>query len=243
MSGASGKGGVNESLYLKICEEIAEATLKSGRYPQDVKLVAITKGRSWDEAMSLYQQGQRCFGESRLAEALEKQVQAANDNINDCEWHLIGSLQNNKVRKAINHFSMNHFSLIHSVDTLKLAKKISECSVEAGIITNVLLQANCSGEETKHGFTPEEWMLAAEEVFNLPAISIQGLMTMASFPPQESTARQAFTRLRALKDSLQAIAGERALLRELSMGMSNDYKWAIEEGSTLIRIGSALFKS
>lgn len=238
MKEVSGKDKEIKSLYLKICEEIADAALKSGRHPQDVKLVAVTKGRSFDEVMSLYQEGGRCFGESRFAEVLEKKLQATNANITDCEWHLIGSLQNNKVRKAI-----NHFSLIHSVDTLKLAKKISECSIEAGIITNVLLQANCSGEQTKHGFTPEEWLIAAEEVFNLPAISIQGLMTMASFPPKESTAREAFTTLRTLRDSLQLIAGERALLKELSMGMSSDYKWAIEEGSTIVRVGRGLFKS
>ena len=132
--------------YIRICEEISEAAIRSGREPKEVALVAVTKGVPWEQAAGLYHQGQRDFGENRLQEAFDKQNMAPAD----CRWHFIGSLQSNKVRKVI-----GKFVLVHSVDTIELARKLSLCSQEAGVVTSILLQVNTSGEKSKHGMKVE----------------------------------------------------------------------------------------
>lgn len=220
---------MNGDRYRRVRDEIAEAAIQSGRNPEAVSLVAVTKEVSWDLAAPLYDLGQRDFGENRVAQALEKRVIAPED----CRWHLIGTLQTNKVRKAI-----GCFALIHSVDTVSLARKLSQCSQEIGMITPILLQANTSGELTKHGLTAQQWREAFDEVCGLPALSIEGLMTIAPLGSAEREARECFATLRALRESLKT--RERPLA-QLSMGMSGDFKWAIAEGATIVRIGTALF--
>ncbi len=207
------------------------------RYPQiqtkispSVTLVVVTKGRSYEEVYSAYEEGARHFGENRVPEALEKISQLPSD----IHWHFIGSLQKNKVRKVL-----GHFDLIHSVDSLELAKKISEVSEEMGRTTSILLQANTSGEEAKHGYAPEQWISDFKALLRLPSLDVQGLMTMAPLTEDEDTIRRCFAGLRSLRDSLQDSFGRS--LPHLSMGMSNDYRIAIEEGATLVRIGSAIF--
>ncbi len=134
---------------------------------------------------------------------------------------------------------IGHFTLIHSVDTPRLAEKISNASVERGVVTSVLLEANTSGEAAKSGLSPEEWKQEYGRLLDLEGIKISGLMTMAPLTDDEDVVRNCFSKLRHLRDQLQEIGGE---LPTLSMGMSRDYPIAIEEGATLLRIGSAIFE-
>ena len=220
--------------YQKILHEIAAAATNCGRDPASITLIAVTKQVDWQTASTLYAQGQRNFGENRIDEVLIKKTLAPQD----CQWHFIGNLQKNKVRKIV-----GEFAFVHSVDTLDLAEKISAVSLENDLVTPILLQANTSGEVSKSGFNPEEWKECFEKVLALNGVSVKGLMTMAPFTNDEEIIRRCFRGLRTLRDELQLIAGDRANLSELSMGMSHDFKIAIEEGATMVRIGTALFSS
>lgn len=216
--------------YRLLLEEIAAIARASGRSPEEITLVAVTKDYPWSHIQPAYDSGCRDFGESRLQEALPK-IHAAPSDI---RWHFIGTLQKNKVRKAI-----GNFVLIHSVDTPELAKKISECSQEANLVTPLLLQVNTSGEATKHGFSEEQWQPHLENLFDLPQCRIEGLMTIAPFVEDEKIIRSCFASLRQMRDRLVSTLD--SPLPYLSMGMSHDYRIAIEEGATLLRIGKALF--
>lgn len=222
------------SNYQAICHDIALAAQKSGRNPADVSLVAVTKHMEWKIVKNLYDHGQRDFGENRVMDALQKQQIAPGD----CHWHFIGHLQSNKLRKIL-----GKFALIHSIDSWDLAEKLSQLSVEAGLITSVLLQANTSGEPSKQGATPAEWKRHFEKIHCLKGLSIKGLMTMAPMAGDEKMIRQCFAGLRHLRDELNKQVDDQAKLHHLSMGMSGDFKIAIEEGATLVRIGTALFSS
>jgi pyridoxal phosphate enzyme (YggS family) len=214
--------------YDRLRSEVAHAAEMSGRDPNDVQIVAVTKGVAWKDVLPLYQLGHRDFGENRVAEALAKQAEAPPD----CLWHFIGTLQMNKVRKVV-----GKFTLIHSVDSVALAQKLSEVSVEMGVVTSILLQVNISGETTKHGLSAEQWKTAFDEVLALPGLKIKGLMTMAPAEGDEQVVRNCFKGLRLLRDELR----EKCPMDQLSMGMSGDFRLAIEEGATMIRVGSALF--
>ena len=218
--------------YRRVRHEMATAAQRCGRNPSEIELVAVTKYVGWQEAAILYEEGQRDFGESRLPDALEKRAQAPSD----CCWHFIGTLQSKKVRKVI-----ENFTLIHSVDTPELAHKIALCSQELGVITPILLQANTSGELSKHGLSQEAWKSAFDGVLELDGVSVQGLMSMAPLVEDECCIRNCFAALYRLRGELAMMAGERACLRHLSMGMSHDFPLAIAEGATMVRIGSALF--
>lgn len=211
-----------KSNYLNLIKEI----------PPKVTLVAVSKGFSWENVKPAYDAGCRNFGENRIQEALPKIEEAPKD----IQWHFIGPLQLNKVRKAI-----GRFVLIHSVDDPKLAKKISECSLEVNLVTSILLQVNTSGEESKQGLSPTEWREAFKEVKDLPGISIRGLMTIAPLTEDKERIRSCFADLRLFRDEL--VDDYKISLPDLSMGMSHDYHLAIEEGATLLRIGSQIFKS
>lgn len=217
-------------MYSEICKEIMDTARKCGRDLGEITLVAVTKQVDWQAALSLYQLGQRDFGESRIPEALMKK----NSLPNDCRWHFIGKLQSNKVRKAV-----GAFSLIHSIDSYSLAETVSQVSRELGCTTSILLQANTSGEASKQGLSPKEWQKCFQEVLTLPGIAVQGLMTMAPLDADEEEIRASFRKLRQLRDEMNGTYA--AGLRHLSMGMSRDFKIAIEEGATLLRIGSALY--
>jgi len=216
--------------YQKVQSTIAEVAHSCGRNPSDVKLVAVTKNHSIDQIKEAYQAGCRSFGESRWQEAEEKIKQLPID----CEWHFIGSLQKNKVIKVL-----PHFSLIHSVSDLSLATKISELSQEN---TSILLQVNVTGETTKHGLSSEEWSKSLEVLNGLPNLTLRGLMTMAPFTQDEKVIRTSFRKLYELLQKWRGEMRDPESFTELSMGMSNDYPIAIEEGATLIRVGSALFE-
>lgn len=213
---------------------IQEKSLACGREPQEVSLVVVTKTHSVNSISSLYQRGIRDFGESRLQEVVEKIPCLPID----CRWHFIGKLQGNKVAKAI-----PLFHLIHSVDSLKLAKQISEVSQDKGVTTSILLQVNTSGEKSKQGLPPDEWESVLDEMNALTHLKIEGLMTMAPLVEDKECIRQCFRSLSELRDKWKQRMRDPSVFYHLSMGMSHDYLIAIEEGATIVRIGSAIFGS
>jgi len=218
--------------YNALCTAIKEQALAVGRKPTDVQLVVVTKNHPWEQIAALYDAGQRLFGESRPQEFFEKFAAAPSD----VQWHFIGHLQKNKVRKMA---GLCH--LIHSVDTFELAHKISVCNRELGIEKcPILLQVNTSQEQSKQGVSMREGMALYEKLLALPTIDVQGLMTMAPHSDDERGVRSCFARLREFRETLsKAYASP---LPHLSMGMSNDYLWAIAEGATIVRVGTFIFK-
>jgi len=223
---------VNMHPYNTVKTRIDTLAHRCGRNPQDIKLVAVSKSCSVDDIQAAYDAGCRDFGESRIQEALEKQPHLPID----IHWHLIGTLQKNKVNKAV-----ESFGLIHSVDSVVLAQKTSEESQRRGVTTSILLQVNVSGEVSKHGLSPSEWREALERVNSLPFLEVRGLMTMAPFVEDEEIVRSCFHQLFQLRDEFKQRVVQPALFTELSMGMSHDYPIAIEEGATILRIGTAIF--
>jgi pyridoxal phosphate enzyme (YggS family) len=195
-----------------------------------VRLVAVSKKQPPAAVRELAESGQQIFAESRVQEALVKIPQCPGR----LEWHFIGHLQKNKIRKAL-----PHFSLFHGVDSLELAEDLQRIAAEEGQRPGVLLEVNTSGEASKFGFQPDQLVAQLEDLLELPRLEIRGLMTMAPVVSKAEMARPFFARLRELRDRLEESCGVK--LPELSMGMSSDYEAAILEGATLIRVGTALF--
>lgn len=220
-----------EDQLAEIREKIAAAEKKAGRAAGSVALLAVSKTFPVSDIMHAYEDGQRLFGENRLQEAMEKMPAMPAD----CEWHLIGPLQRNKVRKALEQ----GFTLIEAVDSRKLAEAISRIAGELGVTARILIEVNVDGEESKHGFTPaglqEEWAALTA----LPHLEIRGLMCIPAPTESPEGARPAFATLRTLAETLRARGP--LPLPELSMGMSHDYAVAVEEGATIVRVGSAIF--
>lgn len=211
-------------------EEIDAAALRAGREPEDVRLVAVSKTHPASAVEAAAAAGQLVFGESRVQEAREK-IPACPPGL---EWHFIGHLQRNKVRQAL-----PLFSFFHSIDSAALAEAIDRIAGETGREVEGLLEANVSGEETKHGFSPDRLREQFAALARLPHLRIRGLMTMAPYGEHPEDARPFFRALRELRDELQAKHGHP--LPDLSMGMSGDFAPAIGEGATLVRIGSSIF--
>ncbi|MDQ7851171.1 MAG: YggS family pyridoxal phosphate-dependent enzyme [Armatimonadota bacterium] len=211
-------------------QRMQAAAQRSGRRADSVRLVAVTKGVAAArirEAMAL---GVLDFGENRVQEALPK-IAALGPGP---RWHLVGHLQRNKVRRAV-----EAFALIHSLDSLPLAEAISRRAEAAGRWVEVLLQVNVAGEPRKHGFAPAEVPQAVRHIAGLPALILRGLMTIAPLEADPQRVRPVFRRLRELRDALRV---QWPGLEELSMGMSDDFEVAIEEGATLVRVGRAIFR-
>ena len=213
-----------------IREQIAAAAEKSGRHPSDIRLVAVCKTHPAGAVAAAVAAGQRVFGESRVQEAREK-IPACPPGL---DWHFIGHLQKNKVRQAL-----PLFSFFHSIDSPVLAQAIDRIAGETGKPVEGLLEVNISGEETKHGFTPDELRKEFAALAKLPHLRIRGLMTMAPYSDNPEDARPVFRALGELRDELQS--SHNHPLPELSMGMSGDFEPAIEEGATLVRVGSSIF--
>ena len=219
---------------------VAAAARQAGRDPADVTLVAVSKTHAAEQVAAAAACGLKLFGENRLEEALPK-MQALADRPG-LVWHMLGHLQSRKARDA----ALAGFGLIHSVDTVKLAQRLSRSAAEAGRRLDVLLECNVSGELSKAGFRaddPAQWetlLLELERVAALPGLSVRGLMTMAPIVVQPAQARPYFARLRSLRDFL-ARRGPGDAWQELSMGMTDDFEAAIAEGATLVRIGRAIF--
>ena len=220
-----------EDQLQEIRANIAAAEKRAGRAPGSATLLAVSKTFPVSDIMHAYDDGQRLFGENRLQEAQEK-IPAMPA---DCVWHIIGPLQRNKVRKALEA----GVALLEAVDSRKLAEAISRIAGELGMIAAILLEVNIDGEESKHGFTPEELQQEWDALTSLPNLDIRGLMCIPAPTEAPEGARPAFAALRQLAEQLRARGP--LPLPELSMGMSHDYAIAVEEGATIVRVGSAIF--
>jgi PLP dependent protein len=211
----------------RVEQRLAAACARAGRPRSSVTLVAVTKTVSVDVAAELVALGVRDLGENRPQELWRKA-----EALTGVRWHLIGHLQRNKIDRTL---PLVH--RIHSVDSLRLLEAIDT----AGPV-DVMLEFNCSGEASKGGFASSETAALGGALRNLKRVRVVGLMTMAALEDDPERCRPTFQTLRALRDELQRHAGDRHRLTELSMGMSNDFEVAIEEGATLVRIGTALFE-
>lgn len=218
----------------EVREAIAGACRRAGRSPDSVELIAVTKYAEWSWVEELIELGACQLGESRPQQLIERNALLKPGQRVD--WHLIGHLQRNKVRPILPLVSR-----IHSVDSLKLAKRIELLAAELELSPKVLLEVNLSREPAKDGFSPEELESAWETLCNQSHLQITGLMTMAPDTSDERILRGVFRELRELRDRLVSRSDGERKLPELSMGMSGDFELAIEEGATHIRIGSRLF--
>ncbi|TGU71704.1 YggS family pyridoxal phosphate-dependent enzyme [Geomonas terrae] len=224
-------GEITENLKA-IEGRMAQAALRAGRDPKEVRLVAVSKTKPAAAIAEAYSCGQRIFGENYVQELVGK-VDELPEGI--C-WHFIGNLQSNKVRQIA-----GKVELIHSVDRASLAKEIDRQWGALGRVCEILIQVNISREETKGGTSSEELIDLVREVAQLPHVKIVGLMTMPPFFDEPELARPFFRKLRELSEEVAGARIEGVEMRELSMGMSGDFEAAIEEGATLVRVGSALF--
>lgn len=223
---------------------IADACARSGRTPSDVTLIAISKTHPAAAVFQAAQAGVQHFGENRVEEAETKLPSVRALTSDALTWHMVGHLQSRKARDALLLFDM-----IHSVDTLKLAEKLSRAASEREKRIDVLLEINISGEDSKYGISAAGWERDAQvrlAVFNsmreiamLPGLRVRGLMTMAPIVSTMETARPVFTGLRAFRDAAQSELG--LALPDLSMGMTDDFPVAVEEGATMVRVGRAIF--
>ena len=210
---------------------IAAACERSGRSPDDVEIVAVTKTHGAEVVKEAWDAGLRIVGENKVQEAAWKKPAS----VSGPQWHLIGHLQSNKVRHAL-----ELFDFIHSVDSVKLADRINFIADELGATPHVLLEVNVSGEKSKSGMSPDEVQPTIEHIMeSCPRITVEGLMTMAPFSDNPEDARPYFRRLRELRDEVQDRLG--VGLPRLSMGMSGDYEVAVEDGATWVRLGTVLF--
>lgn len=216
-------GDVAHNINL-IRQRIRAAAEGVGRQPEGIALIAVSKTVDPERIEVALSAGQTLFGESRIQEARAKipLVSAR------AHWHMIGHLQTNKARDAV-----VLFEVIHSVDSVKLAAELNKWAERAGKTQAILLEVNVSGDASKFGLKPEDLKSTVAEINQLPRLEVQGLMTIASFAEEAEKTRPCFRRLRELRDALG--------LRELSMGMTHDFEVAIEEGATLVRIGTAIF--
>lgn len=227
-------------------ERIGEAALRSGRAPEEITLVAVTKMFSADVVVAAHEAGLRHFGENRAREGISKMT-AIEPYVSEDPptWHMIGHIQSRKARRVA-----DHYDYVHSVDRLKIARRLSSYLEEAGRALPVLLECNISGEDSKYGFPLEDWcgdgiqresfVAAVDEILALPGLEVRGLMTMPPYVDDPEEVRSLFASLRALRDLLaeQFPSGQ---WDELSMGMTNDFEVAIEEGATMVRVGRAIF--
>lgn len=218
--------------YLEICQNIADAAKQAGRRAEDITLVAVSKFVDEERIRLAHEAGANVFGESRAQELGEKMPMFEEFG---ADVHFIGQLQTNKVKYVI-----GNASLIQSVDRLELAKEISRLAVKAGITQNVLAEVNIGGEAQKGGIAPDELKDLISVISELPGIRVKGLMCV---PPAvgEEEARMYFASMRRLFEDIASAGIPGVDMRELSMGMSGDYKSAIKEGATMVRVGTAIF--
>ena len=210
-------------------ERLSEAARRAGRDPESVRLLAVSKTKPEAMIREAYAAGQRDFGENYVQEMVTKA--AALSDLSDIRWHLIGPLQRNKAKLVVPVASM-----VHTVDRASLAAELSRRAEAAGRTVRVLLEVNVAGEASKAGCAPEDVAALAEAVRGFPNLALAGLMTIPPDTDDRELARPYFRRLREIKDALGGLS-------ELSMGMSHDFEIAIEEGATIVRVGTAIFGS
>jgi len=214
----------------QVRELMTDAARKSGRTIDQIELVAVSKTHAADKVQEAIEAGQLLFGESRVQEARAK-IPLLPSRL---RWHFIGHLQKNKIRHAL-----PLFELFHGIDSLALAQDMERIAEQEGMRPRVLLEVNVAGEASKHGFSPETLRRDLEAALSLGRLTIEGLMTIPPLAPEAEASRQYFVALRKLRDQLEAEFNVR--LPQLSMGMSGDFPIAIEEGATLVRVGTAIF--
>ena len=226
------------SIAVRLAEvraRIDAAARRAGRDPFSVRLVAVSKTFPLEAVREAYAAGQRDFGENRVQEALEK-IDASADL--DARWHLLGHLQTNKARKAAPAFAM-----IQSVDSVDLLRKLDAAAADSGRAPELLVQVDLAGEATKHGARPDDVPRILEEAERCQAAVVAGLMTLPPIPDTPEDARPWFRQLRDLREEWLRAGVPAGMLKEMSMGMSGDFEVAIQEGATIVRVGTAIFGS
>ena len=221
-----------DEILEEVRANVATACGRAGRDPSEVEIVAVTKTHGPEVVREAWEAGLRIVGENKVQEAAWKQPLS----VSGPEWHLIGHLQKNKVRPAL-----ELFSTFHSVDSIALIDRIQRVAEELGARPNILLEVNMSGERSKDGMRPDDVPAAVEHALACPNLTLEGFMTMAPFVPTDKVeeTRPVFAGLRELRDAMETEFG--ASFPRLSMGMTNDYRVAVEEGATWIRLGTVLF--
>src|SRR5437868_6474123 len=214
----------------RVRAQTTEAAKKSARSPDDIELVAISKTHEAEKVRAAFDAGQQLFGESRVQEARAKIPSLPSA----ARWHFVGRLQRNKVRHAL-----PLFEVFHSVDSIDLARDMNRIAEEEGLRPRVLLEVNVAGEGSKIGFAPENLREQMEALLELPRLTIEGLTTIPPLAPEAEASRKYFAKLRELRDEFAAQF--QVSLSHLSMGMTGDFMVAIEEGATLVRVGTAIF--
>ncbi|HEV3217482.1 MAG TPA: YggS family pyridoxal phosphate-dependent enzyme [Vicinamibacterales bacterium] len=228
--------GLHEEIGARLADvrqRLRQAAARAGRQPDDVRLLAVSKTFSLDHVRAAAAAGQAEFGENRVQEALQKIEGSADLKI---RWHLVGTLQSNKVRKAV-----TAFGAIQSVDSLGLLESIDRAAAEAGSNPQLLVQVDLAGEATKHGAPPEAAKAIVRAGVCCRAARLAGLMTIPPYFDNPEKTRPYFAALRELRATLLAGGLEPESLRELSMGMSHDFEIAVQEGATMVRLGTAIF--
>lgn len=218
--------------YSQVEERIRAACARAGRSRSEVTLIAVSKTKPASMIEEVYSFGQRDFGENKVQELTEKYEVLPED----IRWHLIGHLQRNKVK-----YIVDKACLIHSVDSLRLAETIEEQAAKKGVTVSVLIEVNVAGEESKFGVSVEEAPVLAEKISHLTHLSLCGLMTIAPFVSDPEDNRDIFRRLKKLSVDIEAKNIDNVTMNVLSMGMTNDYEVAVEEGATLVRVGTGIF--
>ena len=222
-------GAIEENLA-RVRQRISEAAQKSNRAGDEVELIAISKTHPAESVREAIQAGQNVFGESRVQEARAKIPELPSA----LRWHFVGHLQKNKIRHAL-----PLFELFHGIDSLAVAQDMQRIAEEEGMQPRILLEVNVAGEASKHGFTPEALRRDLEAILSLGRLTTEGLMAIPPLAPEAEASRHYFVMLRELRDELES--GLNVRLPQLSIGMSGDYLVAIEEGATLVRVGTAIF--
>ena len=213
-------------------EKIQEACKKSGRNREDVTLIAVSKTKPVETLQEAYDLGVRVFGENKVQELTEKY-----DSLpKDIHWHMIGHLQRNKVKYIIDKVSM-----VHSVDSVRLAEAIEKEAAKKDICMPVLIEVNVAGEESKFGLSVEEVLPFLEEISSYEHLQVKGLMTIAPFVANPEENREVFQKLKKLSVDIAAKNINNVNMSVLSMGMTNDYQVAVEEGATMVRVGTGIF--
>jgi PLP dependent protein len=220
---------VSENLE-RVRERIGQAATKAGRSIDEVELIAISKTHDAEKVRAAYDAGQQVFGESRVQEARAKIPELPSA----IRWHFVGHLQKNKIRHAL-----PLFELFHGIDSLELAQDMNRIAEENGFHPRVLLEVNVAGEGSKFGFKPDVLRTEMESLLSLGRLSVEGLMTIPPLAEEAELSRKYFVQLRELRDALEKEFNMK--LPHLSMGMTNDYIVAVEEGATLVRVGTAIF--
>lgn len=218
--------------YLAVEEKVKEACRRAGRNQDEVTLIAVSKTKPMSMIEELLPLGVVDFGENKVQELTAKE-EALPSGIH---WHMIGHLQRNKVK-----YIVDKACLIHSVDSLRLAETVSQEAEKKGVTANILIEVNVAGEDSKFGVSPDETAALAEAISKLPNIAVKGLMTIAPFVENAEENREVFRNLRKLSVDIEEKKFNNVTMAVLSMGMTGDYEVAIEEGATMVRVGTGIF--